>query len=203
MGAIQKDTKETNRSVSYDDISSDLPDKLFAKYRILRNYDEAKDYFIKFDNEFTLGIGNPVLRKIMFDKFNHLGGKLVGTISKFSKIGSFENKISYGCNIMPGTVITNDISLGKGCLINLNCTIGHDSIIGDFVEMSPGVHVSGHCNIGSYCNIGSNSTILPKVSLGKNVIVGAGSVVIKDVPENCLVVGVPAIIKKELSPLDF
>jgi acetyltransferase-like isoleucine patch superfamily enzyme len=44
---------------------------------------------------------------------------------------------------------------------------------------------------------------LPKVSIGSNVIVGAGSVVTKDVPDNVMVVGIPAKIVKELTPLDF
>ena len=97
----------------------------------------------------------------------------------------------------------NSRVLQKGLLklINLNCTVGHDSIIGDFVEMAPGVHISGNCTIGAYCNIGTNATILPKITMGENVIVGAGSVVTKDVPANCLVVGVPAVIKKEVPKL--
>jgi sugar O-acyltransferase (sialic acid O-acetyltransferase NeuD family) len=189
--------------VFYDDVSSGLPEYLYDKYKILKTSNEVIEHFQTYDTSFTIGIGNPLLRKKMYEKFINLGGNLVSTISKFSNIGSFGNTISHGCNIMSGTIITNDISIGIGCLINLNCTIGHNSIIGDFVEMSPGVHVSGHCNIGSYCNIGTNATLLPKVTLGKNVIVGAGSVVIKDVPDNCLVVGAPAVIKKELPSIEY
>jgi acetyltransferase-like isoleucine patch superfamily enzyme len=69
--------------------------------------------------------------------------------------------------------------------------------------MSPGVHISGNCEIGTYTNIGTNATILPKVILGENVVVAAGAVVTKNVPDNCLVAGVPAIIKKELQPIIF
>ena len=187
--------------VFYDDISEDLPKQLYERFDVLRITEDVQEYFHNVDNRFTIGIGGLVLRKKMFDKFTALGGEFTSTISPKANIGHFGNEIENGSNIMTGIVITNDIHLGKGVLLNLNCTIGHDSNIGDFVEMSPGVHVSGNCNIGSYSNIGTNATILPKITIGENVIVGAGSVVTKDVPSNCLVAGVPAVIKKELEPL--
>ena len=104
---------------------------------------------------------------------------------------------------MAGTIITNSIKLGKAPLVNLNCTIGHDCQIGDFLEISPGSNISGYCKIGNFVVIGTNTTILPKITIGSNVIVGAGSVVTKDVPDNSLVVGVPAVIKKVLDPAPF
>lgn len=189
--------------VFYDDVSEDLPKQLYDRFDILRNAEEVEKYFKNIDNRFTIGIGGPVLRKKMFDKFTDLGGVFTSIISPKANIGHFGNEIKNGTNVMTGTVITNDIHLGKGVLVNLNCTIGHDSTIGDFVEMSPGVHISGNCKIGNYSNIGTNATILPKITIGENVIVGAGSVVTKDIPSNCLVVGVPAKIIKELPLLNF
>jgi sugar O-acyltransferase (sialic acid O-acetyltransferase NeuD family) len=187
----------------YDDVSTDLPSKLFDIFHIIRNNNEAKKYLSTIDNRFTIGIGSPILRKIICDKFENIGGVLTSSISNKANIGHFGNQIGLGCNIMTGVVITNNVKIGKGVLINLNCTIGHDTNIGDFVEISPGSHLSGNAKVGNYCNIGTNATILPNVNIGKNVIVGAGSVVNKDVQDNCLVVGIPAVIKKQLNPLNF
>ncbi|RVT75871.1 acetyltransferase [Flavobacterium sufflavum] len=189
--------------VFYDDVNTDIPEKLFGRFPVLRNLEQAANYFKAYDNRFTIGIGNPVLRRTLLDKFEAIGGVFLSTISPLARIGNFGNTIEDGCNIMTGTVITSDIVIRKGTLINLNCTVGHDSLIGNFVEMSPGVHVSGNCIIGDYSVLGTNVTVLPKVKIGKNVIVGAGSVVTKDVPDNSLIVGVPAVIKKELIPLEF
>ncbi len=184
--------------VFYDDVSVDLPMKLFKKFPIIRNLSEVQEYFAQCDKKFTVGTGNPYLRKKLSDKFIDLGGIFESTISPKATIGIYGNKIAPGFNIMTGTVITSDVIIGRGCLINLNCTIGHDTIIHDFVEISPGANISGNCKIESFTMIGTNVTILPKVKIGSNVIVAAGSVVTKDIPDNCMVAGVPAVVKKEL-----
>ncbi|WP_456376532.1 acetyltransferase [Lutibacter sp.] len=185
--------------VFFDDVNSDIGHKLYDEFNILKNIEEASAYFKNIDNRFTIGIGNPILRKRLYDKFKSIGGIFTSTISPKASIGNFGNSIGIGCNIMTGTVLTNDIIIKKGVLINLNCTIGHDSLIGEFVEISPGVHISGKCKIGNFTVIGTNATILPKISIGENVIVAAGAVVTKNIPDNCMIAGVPAVIKKKFS----
>ena len=173
----------------FDDTNSNT-DKLFD-FPILKNAAAVHELFKK-DNEFTLGVGNPKTRFELYKRFIELGGKFKSTISPFSNIGHYGNIIGDGCNIMTGTVITNDVTIQTGCLINLNCTIGHDSYLGMFTELSPGVSISGNCTIGSFCTIGTNATILPKIKLGNNVTVGAGAVVTRDFAEDVTVVGIPA-----------
>lgn len=189
--------------VFYDDVNNDMPEKLFEKFSILRTIEEASDYFKTIDNQFTIGIGNPFLRKKMFDKFTSLGGVFSSTISPLVNIGSFDVQLGIGSNILSGSVFSNSTEIGIGCLVYYNSIITHDCKIGDFVEISPNVTLLGKCEIGSFSQIGANTTILPKLKIGENVIIGAGSVVTKDLPDNCLAFGIPAKIIKELIPLDF
>lgn len=184
--------------VFYDDVSNDLPEKLYNIFPILRSEIEADKYISQVDSRFVLGLGNPHLRQKMFEKFKRFGGIPFTLISKNAEIGSFENEIGEGTIVTSGVIITNSIKIGKGALINLNCTIGHDTVIGDFVELTPNVNISGHCLISNNVFIGTSASIIPNISIGKNTVIGAGSVVTKDLPENVLAVGIPAVIKKNL-----
>lgn len=194
---------EADNLVLYDDVNDDAPEDLYGQFKILKNSNEAEAYFKSVDNRFTIGIGNPILRRKLFEKFSALGGIFSSTISVLTSIGSFDVEIGMGCNILANSVFSNSVKIGKGCIIYYNSIITHDCIIGDFVEISPSVTLLGRCNIGEFSQIGSNATILPNVNIGSNVIVGAGSVVTKDVPDNCVVVGIPAKIVKDLEPLSF
>jgi sugar O-acyltransferase (sialic acid O-acetyltransferase NeuD family) len=186
----------------YDDVNDCVSGHLFDRFPILKTTEEALTYFKTMDNRFTIGIGNPVLRKKLYEKFTALGGVFTSTISQ-TNIGNYDVSIGLGSNILGGVTISNSVRIGMGSLLYYNSIITHDCIIGDFVEISPAATILGRCNIGNYCHIGANATILPDVRIGNNVIIGAGSVVTKDIPDNSLVVGVPGKVIKELKSLEF
>lgn len=194
---------ELNDLVFYDDYNKDAPDFLYEKFPVLKNTNEVEQYFNKVSKKFTIGIGNPVLRKTMYDKITKLGGAYTSTISSLAELANFDVQIEAGVNILHGAIISNGVSVGLGSMIYYDVIITHDVCINKFVEISPSATLLGRCNIGSYTQIGSNVTILPDIVIGENVIVAAGAVVTKNVPSNCMVAGVPAQIKKTLTPLDL
>lgn len=194
---------QTDNLVFYDDVNDDLPEKMFNQFQILRNKDEASNYLKSVDNRFTVGVGNPFLRKKLADKFTQAGGIFTSTISPLAIIGSYDIEIGVGSNILPGVIFSNSVKIGKGCITYYNSIITHDCTIGDYVEISPSANLLGRCSIGSYSIIGSNSTVLPDLKIGENVIIGAGSVVTKNVADNTMVVGIPAKFIKHLQPLVF
>ena len=178
----------------FDNVSDDLPELLFNKFRIYTTFDQVKNHFQTHSNDFALGLGSPVLRAKLQEEFIKLGGNPVTVISKLASIGSFGTQIGAGSSIMQGALVSNNCSLGKANLIYFNSVVSHDAILGDYVELSPGAIILGRCKIGNYTSIGSNATILPDITLGNNVIIGAGAVVTKDIPDNSKAVGVPARI---------
>ena len=94
----------------YDDISTNVPDKLYAQFGVLRNMEQVAQLFEK-DNRFTIGIGNPLLRQKMNSLFAQAGGQLVSVISPLAIIGHYGTSIAAGTIIMAGTVITNDVTI--------------------------------------------------------------------------------------------
>ncbi|MFY8180902.1 MAG: acetyltransferase [Flavobacterium sp.] len=189
--------------VFYDDVNKDIDDVLYNKFPVLKSIEQAQTFFKETDAKFTIGIGNPILRKKLYDKFTKIGGKFESTISPKASIGSYDVSIGKGTNILSGAIMSNSTNIGKGCIIYYNSIITHDCNIGDFVEISPSATILGRVIIDSFTHIGANVTILPNLNIGKNVIVGAGSVVTKDIPDNSLVIGIPAVIKRELPPLSL
>jgi len=81
--------------------------------------------------------------------------------------------------------------------------ITHDYIIVDFIESSASVTLSGNSSVGAFGQIESNATVLPKVKIGRNEIVGEGTVVTNDIPDNWFVIGVLAKVIKELPLIEF
>lgn len=186
----------------YDDVNNDISGLLFGQFPILKKEDEVVEFFKANGNEFTIGIGSPVLRYKMYKKIINLGGNFVSCISPLAQIGSYDVTIGKGSNVLSQAIMSNSSCIGVGCILYYNVVITHDCIVEDFVELAPNVILLGRCRIGKFTQIGANATILPDVTIGKNVIIGAGSVVTKDIPDNSLAMGIPAKVIKKLEPLN-
>lgn len=101
-------------------------------------------------------------------------------------------KLGNGCVIGAGSILTTDIEVGEHTLININCTIGHDSKVGRCSSLMPGVNVAGEVVIGNEVLIGAGASLINRIVIGDRVTVGMGAVVIKDVHAGVVVAGVPA-----------
>ncbi len=103
-----------------------------------------------------------------------------------------------GAVVCPGVIVTTHVSLGRHVHINLNSTIGHDVVIGDFVTISPGCHLGGFSGLAQGVFLGTGAVILPAKKVAADAVVGAGAVVVRDVLADTTVVGNPArpLVKK-------
>lgn len=197
---------ECNEHISlvfYDDVNIEGDDTLFGCFRVLKNMQQAREYFESVDNRFVLGLGNPIIRRKMELLFIAAGGTLTTVTSINATFGRYDVAIGCGSVVLSRAIVSNSVTIGKGALIYYSAIITHDCSLGNYVELSPNAIILGHCTIGSFTQIGANATILPNLSIGHNVIVGAGAVVTKNVPDNCVVAGNPARIIRQVTPLQF
>ena len=100
--------------------------------------------------------------------------------------------VGEGSIICAGTVLAIATRLGKNCIVNLNCTVGHDAILGDFCTVHPGSNISGKVVVGERCILGTGTKIIQGLHIAADTTLGAGAVVIKDIEESGTYVGVPA-----------
>ncbi len=100
--------------------------------------------------------------------------------------------LGYGTILFQNVVITSNVKVGNQVVVLPNSVISHDDLIGNYTCIAGGVCVSGNVVIDDSCYIGTNASLRGNIKLGKYCLVGMGSVVLKDVPENSVVVGNPA-----------
>jgi len=104
--------------------------------------------------------------------------------------------IGEGSIICAGNIITTNVTIGRHVILNLSCTVGHQSEIGDFSSLMPTCNISGQVKIGKGNFWGTGSKVINGKIVGDFVTVGAGAVVIDNIPDNATAVGVPAKIVK-------
>ena len=136
-------------------------------------------------------IGDSFIKKKVMEKLDGSKNKYPVLIHP-SVICSDSVSFGEGSIICAGNIITVNIEIGKHVIINLDCTIGHDAIIGDYSTILPSVNISGFVKTEECVSFGTGSAVIQGVNIGRNTIVGAGAVVVKDLPANCTAVGSPA-----------
>ena len=103
--------------------------------------------------------------------------------------------IPYQSDIGEGTIIGYQ---GLGVVIHKRCVIGKNCHISQNVTLGGTSGLYEVPVLGDNVSVGAGANIIGPIHIGNNVIIGAGAVVLKDVPDNCVVVGVPAKIVKRL-----
>jgi sugar O-acyltransferase (sialic acid O-acetyltransferase NeuD family) len=145
------------------------------------------------------GVGSGVGRKKIFDKFKDRSNFFSSLISPISQVAKSSN-LGTGMILLGNSSVAANTIIGEGCLIQGFSAIGHDVVCGKFVSIYSFVFIGGGVHIGDGVSLYPHAVVLPGIKIGPNSVIGAGSVVISDVPENVTVFGNPAkIIKRNES----
>ena len=105
-------------------------------------------------------------------------------------------KLGRGTVVFAGAVVQPDAVVGDHVIVNTGATVDHDCVIGDFAHLAPGVHLAGGVQVGEGAFLGIGSVVCPIIRIGRWARLGAGAVAIRDVPDEVVAVGVPAMERK-------
>lgn len=141
----------------------------------------------------AISIGDPEIKKHVINKISNPYVNYPILIHPNVVIGDSNYvKIGKGCIICAGNMITTNIEIGDFVILNLGCTVGHDTVIKNYAAFMPSVNISGEVTIGEGVYVGTGAKIINQLEIGDYTIVGAGAVVSKTLPAKCTAVGVPA-----------
>jgi sugar O-acyltransferase (sialic acid O-acetyltransferase NeuD family) len=131
------------------------------------------------------GIGSPKAREMVMQKAVAAGFAPVSLVHPQTQMSRWI-EMGDGIVICAGCILTTNIRLGNQVQINLDCTLGHDVIMGDYTTLAPGVHVSGWVHFGKRVYVGTgavfiNGTEDRPLVIGDDVVIGAGACVTKSI----------------------
>ena len=161
-------------------------------YRIIGEDKDIPQYVDKADYLITVGfVTNPSLRIKLYNKVKDAGGHLATIVSPTAYVAR-DTSIGEGTIIMHKAIVCVGSKIGRNCIINTMADVDHCAVIGDFSHLSANVLVAGDAKVGERCFCGIGSVISSGVSVASDVILGAGTLVVKDINEPGVYVGHPS-----------
>lgn len=203
-GGYASEVADICDDIGYQDIVFIVPSlelNLDSRYNLVP---ESEVYALSAQGfDFAIGIIDGLIRKKIASQYRDLTfPNLIHSSVTFGRNQRELLVCRKGVIAAAGARFMSSINVGDFTVFGLNCTVGHDCIISDFVSIMPGVNISGNVHIDSFGFIGSGAVVLQgnknkKLYLNKKITVGAGAVVTKEFLDASVVVGIPARNKNE------
>jgi len=159
----------------------------------LGNDDEILNYSPA-NIELVLGLGMvkpSTIREKIFHSFSEKGYRFK-TLIHPSAIIAPSVQIGDGVQIMAGVIIQTNTEIADNTIINTAAIVDHDCKIEQHVHLAPGTVLSGCVHIGKGTHVGTGAKAIQGIAIGANCLIGAGAVVVKDIADEVMAIGVPA-----------
>jgi carbamoyl-phosphate synthase large subunit len=136
-------------------------------------------------------VGPPRLRRDIYRRFRS-EGYAFDTLIHPGSIVSQSARIEMGAQIMAGAIVQTGAWIGENVIVNTRGSVDHECVIAAHVHVGPGVTLSGEVRVGETTHLGTASTVIQGIRIGREAMVAAGAVVVRDVEDDGRVAGVPA-----------
>ena len=154
----------------------------------MKEYDPTfeRDAFV------IVAIGDNVIRKQVAELTKH---RFTNAIHR-SAIISSSVAMGSGNMILHGVIVQAQSMIGNHVIINTGAQVDHDCVVEDYAHIAPRVVLCGNVSVGEGTLIGAGATVIPGKKIGKWATIGAGAVVVTDIPDFAVAVGNPARVIK-------
>lgn len=151
------------------------------------------EYLKGIDKEVYLvcSIGTGRVRKLVMERVLTQKNLHLATLVDPAAIVGRNVQIGEGSVICAGAILTISVQTGKCTIINLNCTVGHETVVESYCTLHPGCNISGKVKLGACTDVGTGSKVIQGLSVASGTTLGAGAVVVRDIVESGTYVGVP------------
>jgi acetyltransferase EpsM len=174
-----------------DDLNPERHNTVFCGLPVLGGREQLDELKQNGVSRIILGFGNCGAR-LQLAEFVRAKGFSLATAIHPSAVIAAGVSIGEGTVVVAGAVVNAGAKIGDNVIINTLASVDHECIVEDGVHLCPGVHIAGRVTVGrgSWLSIGAN--VIDGIRIGAEVMVGAGAVVIRDIPDGTLAYGVPA-----------
>ena len=148
------------------------------------------------DAQYVIGIGTSGVRRKLDEQLVAVGAEPAPPIVHPHAWVGPDVEFGPASVICAGASVTTNVRCGRHVHINLGSTVGHDTRLGDYVTIAPLCAISGTVELEDEVELGTGVSIIPGVSIERCSLVGAGSVVTRDIPPGVIAMGAPAKPKR-------
>ena len=182
-----------------DDMKPERAGSEFAGYEVLDGRESLNSLWERQIRTMIVGFGN-CHGRLQVARFLRERGFLLATAVHPRATVAADVSIGAGSVIVAGSVINPAAAIGENVIINTGSSVDHECIIGDGVHIAPGAHLAACVTVERGSWVGIGSVVREGVHIGSDVMIGAGSVVLHDIPDGVLAYGVPARVVRQTSP---
>lgn len=140
---------------------------------------------------YHVGVSAPASRRVLDAVLSGQGLEPVTLVHPTAVIGD-DVLLGPGTQVCAHSTLTTNIRIGQAGHVGIACVIGHDARIGDYLRMTQSVNVGGNVTLGDDVELHLGVAVGRGLTVGDRAVLGSGTVVIRDVPADATMVGVPA-----------
>lgn len=176
--------------IGFIDNNPDLIGKIIDGYKVVGD----NGYLLKQNRKthIVCAVANPRDRMRTIKFLENNGFLFFPILVDPSAVVSDRSKLNDGTIVFTNAFVSIDCRINKHVIIGVGTTVGHDTVIDDFVSIYPGAHISGNVSVKRGAEIGTGACIIQGIAIGEQSVIGMCASVIGEVEDCCTVVGNPA-----------